>query len=947
MAARVDVTIGGTWTDITDDVKVVGQGITIAGGASDEQSLVTAGKCGLVLDDSDGRYNDHSPMSPYYGRLGRNTPIRVVTAHPTAVTPAIRSTSNATFINATKVTVAKPAGATAGDLLVFLLGCSQARHEDISTDFDCRTLRSAGTLNPSGQPRVATKVYSRWVGSGELTTYTFSGIFGGSGGVFCYCLQNVGYGEVVASTFDNSTSDETTIGASYTTPSMTPLTSTDLDIRFVIANSVDGAAFPAWTPPAGYTERWDTAPSGTTTLTTASRVLAASTATGTQVWTLGDPNYEYGHGIAVLVSTAVAQFHGEVPSWAPRPHANSGEVIRRTVTAAGILQRLTTGQSDTASPMLREALKDPARPYAAAYWPCEDASDARSLAQGLSFGQSMRLIGEVSPGQTSTIPGSSAMVQLGSDGVIAGRVPSWVDTTGKIFFRVNWEVPATPSTPNGWEIINIYCSGGNIQRIAVAYLTSGGGSLVARATTDNGTVLDSTQFNGGGPTGFNGQRGYVSLEFVQDGSNVNFLFGNNILSEDDRGVASFILTDTWTGVTTGRATVVTLGSQMDQWKVCHIGVGNRQTFMFSMTQALTGFWGERAAVRAMRIAAEASIPLQVVGDPTTSAPMGAQVPGSALEVIRSCEAAGQDILTESTNELGLTYICRSALYAQPTLTVPYALLSAVDPVDDDQGIANDVTVSRIGGSSRHAELQSGAMSTQDWPNGIGRYISKPPAVGIATEAELAKVAGWLLHLGTSNAPRLRILGIQPTTHPALVANPALAAALISLGVAAQFALADTPPWLSFDPLPQVIRGYTKTLDRAFPGEVDIAWTTAPGGPYLAVGQVGKRRVGGRDDMRLTSPVTLSATSLVVASDSGHQRWATTGDDAQSAADFPIDAYLRRVGQFAGGERVTVTAATALSGGTQTLTVVRAVNGVARSWAAGTVVEVAEPAYVAW
>src|SRR5688500_4294334 len=81
----LDVTVeiqagaAGAWVDITQHVsRANNDRIVIERGRRDPRSEVVPSSCRFVLFDPDGRYSPRNPTGPYYGRLGRNTPIRVI-----------------------------------------------------------------------------------------------------------------------------------------------------------------------------------------------------------------------------------------------------------------------------------------------------------------------------------------------------------------------------------------------------------------------------------------------------------------------------------------------------------------------------------------------------------------------------------------------------------------------------------------------------------------------------------------------------------------------------------------------------------------------------------------------------------------------------------------------------------------------------------------------------
>jgi hypothetical protein len=72
--------IDGAWTDVTADVLCRSDDkIIIKRGIDDEATVASPGLCTLTLYDEarTGKYNNRVPGSPYYRKLGRNTPIEV------------------------------------------------------------------------------------------------------------------------------------------------------------------------------------------------------------------------------------------------------------------------------------------------------------------------------------------------------------------------------------------------------------------------------------------------------------------------------------------------------------------------------------------------------------------------------------------------------------------------------------------------------------------------------------------------------------------------------------------------------------------------------------------------------------------------------------------------------------------------------------------------------
>lgn len=78
----VELLVDGSWVDITGRVMVrdaAGQ-ISITRGQSAEGQNPSPGTCTLQLNNRDGLFSPANPISPYYGKIGRNTQLRVSVA---------------------------------------------------------------------------------------------------------------------------------------------------------------------------------------------------------------------------------------------------------------------------------------------------------------------------------------------------------------------------------------------------------------------------------------------------------------------------------------------------------------------------------------------------------------------------------------------------------------------------------------------------------------------------------------------------------------------------------------------------------------------------------------------------------------------------------------------------------------------------------------------------
>ncbi|WP_158896169.1 hypothetical protein [Amycolatopsis anabasis] len=112
--------------------------------------------------------------------------------------------------------------------------------------------------------------------------------------------------------------------------------------------------------------------------------------------------------------------------------------------------------------------------------------------------------------------------------------------------------------------------------------------------------------------------------------------------------------------------------------------------------------------------------------------------------------------SEQRDFVALRYRTRASLYNQAPTALDYAaghISEPFEPEDDDQLTANDVHVTREGGSSYRAVEETGALSVQPPPDGVGRYEKDNLTINMDADGQLTDHANWRLHLGTVDEAR--------------------------------------------------------------------------------------------------------------------------------------------------------------------------------------------------
>lgn len=297
-----------------------------------------------------------------------------------------------------------------------------------------------------------------------------------------------------------------------------------------------------------------------------------------------------------------------------------------------------------------------------------------------------------------------------------------------------------------------------------------------------------------------------------------------------------------------------------------------------------------------------------------------------------------DDVTVSTDKPGLAYRTRKSLYnVDPTLTLDFDLKQVAlpfEPVDDDQLLrqfGNSVTVSREDGGSSTRVIETGPMSIQDPPNGVGLYVGSGGTFNVETDAATALIAGWRAFLGTWNEQRYPRLAVNPRRHAALADD----VAAVDLGH--RVTVINPPPWLPPDSVEQQVQGYEEELDT---NHWMITFNCTPWRPFQAP-TVGNPRL---DSLYTTLDEDIDAddTTFDVRVEATRALWIRS---SQKPTLFPLVGVLC-VNDLP-GEDVSITAIGDPVGQVQTFTVVRSLNGVVRAWPEGTQVRVKERRYVTW
>lgn len=868
---RVTLALGGTPADVTDGV-YLRDPVTISRGRPDEGARVDPSKCSLTFNNRSGQYSPRNPAGPYYGLIGRNTPVAVA------------------------VHTGAPALALDGDPANYASTPDHASL-DITGDLDLRAEATiAWGLLGVNQILVSKwapsqRSYSLRVRGGTLTLHWSTT---GSDAHFAITALPLGLPAraAVRAALDTDDGAGGTRVRMYWAPSLAGPWELFLDdtapgttsvyagtAPLLVAGS-DPSASPPWVPFTGLGHRFEVRSGigGTIVASPDFTAQAPGTTSFTdsagRVWTLA--------GTAAITDRR-ARFAGEVSSWPARWDV-SGRDVWTPVEASGILRRLGQGTKPLDSTLRRRI---PSDPDLLAYWPMEDGEGATQAASPVAGVRPMAVAGAAFAADES-LPGSRALPTLATGASVSGTVPR--GTGGGWHVAMAYRIPgALPGPLTTLARVTVTGTGSAVRFVRVQASSS---AIRILAEDADGAEVAHADF-AGGLGDFTGDWGRLQIYAEDTGTQVQLYAWWIRIGTD----ASWFVTTHYTG-DPGDVTAVeipALAAAWDGMSIGHVGVFDTSTTGI-YTSADHGFTGETALNRMIRLAAEEDYPLAALdGDPATdSEQVGPQRPAAVLDIIEAAADVDGGILFEDCGRLRLVYRDRHTLYNQrPALVLDYQgpgeVAPPLEPVDDDQQVHNDITVTREGGSSGRAVLAEGPLSVQAPPDGIGRY-DESVTLALHDDTQPAQHAGWRLHLGTVDETR------YPVVHVDLAAAPHLTDAVTSVDIGDRIQILNPPPWLPPGPIDLIVQGYTERIGAY---DWDLEFTCTPAAPWNTAavddGTYGRADTEGSE---FAAGLTATAVTAQVITPLG-PRWT---DSATYPADFP---FLVR----GGGEIMQVTACT--------------------------------------
>lgn len=902
---RTELFYDEQWHDISTDVRQ-NPPITINWGRKNEAAKVSPSSCTLTLDNKDGTYSPRHPLSPLYGKLRRNIPLRVRLGPTDAALllpgreGARASTPDDASHNIT------------GDLDVrvqvdpeswrpdsFSLVVSDWSTDGVDDGAWALHILADGRVELSWSPDgtlgsriVEPSTESVSSGAGTVAVWATLDVDNGLGG------YTVTY--YTAPDIDTPEDDWTQLGDPIETTSGTTSVHASTQPLTIGATGDGGLVFSNGVFYEGRVHAFELRDGVSGTLVASPRFAEPGDTSVTDAqgntWSLhGTPE--------TAITDESVRFAGEVSSWPPEWDL-SGADVRVPIEAAGMRRRLGQGEKPLSSSLRRDLSK---RDNVPIYWPMEEGADATTVAAARGGGNLLPS-GDVDFGAYTGLAASDALPTF-NVGRVRGNVDAYTpDDDQRLMMYI--DVPDNGVAAKA-QVLEVIMTGSARQWI---YSVDDVGNVYLDVYDSEGTSLVS---NGPTAADWNGKRLLVWISWEVTGSDVDWTYGELEVGESVGGFTS----GTLTGHDVGRVAWVRAGTytvDLNGAALGHISLLNGDihgSFWDTAGSSLVAWSGETAGDRIVRLCDEENLPLRVVGDMAATTAMGAQRIDTLLNLLDECAKADMGALVDDRDAVRLLYRARSTLYNQDAaVSLDYSageVAATLRPVEDDQLIRNDVTAKRPKGGSHREVLTTGPMSEAD----VGLYDTAP-TVNVASDDQLPDQAGWRLHLGTVDEPR------YPTVTGDLTAAPSKVDDATAVFVGDRIQVTNPPSWQPPDTIDQLAQGGTEKLT---PYRHTIAYNCSPASPWNAV-VVGTTKV---DTARseLDTGITDSATSMDVRTTVGED-WTTDN------AEFPFDVEL-------GGEIVTVSDIGSAVSSVQTFTIsARGVNGITKSHDAGTAVRLA-------
>lgn len=612
----------------------------------------------------------------------------------------------------------------------------------------------------------------------------------------------------------------------------------------------------------------------------------------------------------------------EASEWKPEATENHAPGVGKgsawvDLTAAGILRRLGSWEEPLRSTMYRT---ESARPSQIGHWPLEDPASSPRLANTARSPATAGTYRGVTLGDDDAPFGAASSAVQSADGQMTGNFLPASSTAGwQIAFSMR--LKALPASGSGsWTLFRWQTSNGDMWRWSTTDT-----AFQLSVTDSTGAVLfsNNTTF-GTGATPTTWIRCRVGVNPVSGGT----VSLNQAWYMQDLNTFYFVA-PSYAGTSIGslRRWWQESSALNDGSRFSHVlGLTGLTEDLMSVTSrnVFNGYNGELSNVRYNRILAEVGITRFTIGVAGDGQPMGPQPVATVMEILKEIVDTDACRIDDERFDIATTITTRRAMYNQaPALTLAYP--SQVAPPFrkriDDANVKNHITVKSSRGGEAVAIRTTGPMSTQVPPAGVGEKRGTVEVNATENAGQLDQLAAWHLARYTLDRPRYEEVTVD------LLANPGLQASVFAVREGNMIRVTGYEP----EPIDLLVVGIVDTAGKT---ELRVTFKCEPYEPYMIGVWNDPAAAPSRWDTATTTvaaAATSTATALQVTTTDRRDILTT------NAASLPVELIVA-------GERVRATAITAAAGTgpyTQTLTVVRSINGVVKPQPIGGAVTVAD------
>lgn len=467
--------------------------------------------------------------------------------------------------------------------------------------------------------------------------------------------------------------------------------------------------------------------------------------------------------VAVLDDSGVqrVRFAGYVSEW-PVYWDQTGRESTVSIEASGFRRRLAQNTATIPAPYKGGMLGSLVTGLVG-YWPMEDGASATMFGSALSGGPSSSAwtTGVTPAADNDTFDTSEAIAELTDGGSVSFTVPDYA-TTAAVTVRCLTKV----SGSGGGIVWRIDTSGAHFFAVEFAPATNQVAIAMYNYAATGGVITGTPEYTRSATWSVSGHQDILegcrfSIELRQNGTGID----NNIVTYSPNHTAgtSFAVVDTIPSSTLGKCTKVTiLADPLSSGATATIGHVSVQATtsvpsIYDISAAvINAYNGEAASTRVVRLCNEQGIPANVDAG-LGSVALGPQQKGMTfLDLIDDIALCDDALSTEYVTDFAIEWRARSDMYSRnPVGSFVYGVSGfpdAIQPVDDDQLVENDVTVVRTDGASARATQTTGNLGTAT----IGAYAVEYD-LNLWVDSQVADQAAWRLTKGTIDAPRYPVL----------------------------------------------------------------------------------------------------------------------------------------------------------------------------------------------